>query len=309
MKYPPTAEPYVVEIEATNHCNASCVMCPHSSMKRPVGFMNTSKFISFLDELNEERKSFWMNTQSRNINLPKIVFAGLGDPLLHPDIIKMIEASSSRNFKTQLITNGALLNLTVAENLKKACLSCLAISLHSINPDVYKSITRLDLRKIIPGITAALKFLDATDVETELWRIKAPRNTFFCEKSEDQILFDEYVKQFIKVKVLGPTDPWSRDSIVLDSVWPIIHDSDNVWCQKLYFTSNVAWDGTSVMCCVDFNRISKPLGNIFEDGYKATQEIRQRIFTDMKHPEICNNCRRWKDNTYEEEIFPQIVSI
>ncbi|MGE5361952.1 MAG: hypothetical protein ACM3NQ_23295, partial [Bacteroidales bacterium] len=42
--------PEIVQIEATNHCNASCVFCPRDEMTRKKGIMDMPLFCSVVDQ-------------------------------------------------------------------------------------------------------------------------------------------------------------------------------------------------------------------------------------------------------------------
>ena len=59
--------------------------------------------------------------------------------------------------------------------------------------------------------------------------------------------------------------------------------------------------GDIVLCCNDFNRLSVKLGNVFTDDI-ISNKVRQSILERKVIPDICKNCRRWKDNELEEII-------
>ena len=99
---------YAIEVEVTNFCNAKCVFCANDKLAREKGFLNLKdfeKFILFQEKIRTN--NFFYNI---NKNYPRITFCGLGEPLLHPEIAKLVKCAAEHDFYTQLVTNGELLN-------------------------------------------------------------------------------------------------------------------------------------------------------------------------------------------------------
>jgi len=102
-----------IHLELTNRCNFSCVFCPDGKMTRPRGLMDESLARSALDQIAE-------------LDLAeKVTFHVMGEPLLHPRLLDILDHASSLNVAVGLTTNGALLR-----------------------PDTIREIARRDLRQI-----------------------------------------------------------------------------------------------------------------------------------------------------------------
>jgi len=69
--------------------------------------------------------------------LQSIMLSG-GEPTLHPDLLEIIKLCAAHNLKVILLTNGVLLDETLAAKLKEAgCVMCfLHIQTHQIRPDI-----------------------------------------------------------------------------------------------------------------------------------------------------------------------------
>jgi MoaA/NifB/PqqE/SkfB family radical SAM enzyme len=85
--------PPLLYFDVTNVCNLRCPLCPtgRSLPGYPKGFMSLELFRTILDELGEHA-----------------LCAGLynwGEPLLHPDLLSMIEAAHAKGLATHLSTN------------------------------------------------------------------------------------------------------------------------------------------------------------------------------------------------------------
>lgn len=308
LVYPPFPEPHTLEVEATNHCSARCLFCPNPRMTRPKGYLDADRFDDFLSEFSRHRDTLWLNRVSGLAKYPRVVFAGLGEPTLHARIVDLVRSCTTHGLRSQVVTNGAHLNKALLRGLIDAGLGNLAISLHTLNPGIYQSLMNLRLDVTLPRITLALRTLQGSSVAVELWRVLPPPG-MERDSPADQEAFDAFVQPFPFVKVLGPSEPWDRDDTVPSSVWGVVNDdpSSSVWCHKLYLTHNIAWDGTAVMCCVDYHRITTPLGNVFEDTFEDIQRRRMEILRGSVKPRICHGCRRWADPEYAD-IFAQDIA-
>jgi uncharacterized Fe-S cluster-containing radical SAM superfamily protein len=102
-----TRVPNTVYLETTSACNLNCVMCAaqrHATKAiKPSGYMDLSLFKRLVDEIARD--------------LPSIEYVYLhkdGEPLLHPDIVEMIQYASSRHPYVTLVTNATLLDERMA---------------------------------------------------------------------------------------------------------------------------------------------------------------------------------------------------
>jgi pyrroloquinoline quinone biosynthesis protein E len=90
--------PFIIDIEPNSQCNFRCTMCQVSSW-------NGGKRSP--DMLLEELKSLI----GRQPNLTEVKLHGIGEPLLHPNYIEMIQYLVDRQIWVRTNTNGSLLHL------------------------------------------------------------------------------------------------------------------------------------------------------------------------------------------------------
>lgn len=291
--------PYTIEIELTNYCNANCVFCPNNSSERKRGFIDKKKLYKFLEEQQKEKPDNWFNRRFNTLDFPKIVYAGLGEPLLHPSFLEIVEYTKKLGFQVEVVTNGLLLNKEIVDKLIRLKVDSLAISLHSINEEIYNEITGLSLTSVLPNVTYALEKYKNYNGKIQLWRIK-PLLNMKQETPADERKYYQYLKQYPNAIMLGPSEAWERDMNNPTSCEVVNDDPKNcIWCRKLYYTLNISYSGDIVMCCNDFNRISVKMGNVFEKD-NVSNVIRNKILKKHFVPLICRKCRRWKDNELEE---------
>jgi sulfatase maturation enzyme AslB (radical SAM superfamily) len=306
IKYPPKPEPIRAEIEATNVCNAKCSFCPRWNITHSKGYIDLSELVGFLYKLEDYSESMWLNKHSEKIRFPRLVFGGIGEPTLHPRIVDIVSECSSHGFDTELITNGSKLSSSLAYKLADAGLTRLSISLHSLNPQIYNDLMGLRLNTILPRIAEALGALDNTDVDIEIWRVSPPDSSLWKELKKEEKQYRSFLSQYKKsIRILGPTVAWNRGGQLPETYWPTVHDNDKIWCELLYFTFNVAWDGSAVICCCDYPQISVPLGNAWKEPIEVIQKRRYEVFKNPQKQPICQKCRRPKDQTYEK-VYPTL---
>jgi MoaA/NifB/PqqE/SkfB family radical SAM enzyme len=123
---PPLAKIYV---EPTTTCNLRCRICVRNSWSEPVGFMEMTTYRRLVDGLRKVP------------SLRTMAFWGFGEPLLHPDIVEMVALARELGAKTELITNGLLLDRTMAEGLVMAGLDTLVVSVDGTSAE-----SRADIR-------------------------------------------------------------------------------------------------------------------------------------------------------------------
>jgi tungsten cofactor oxidoreducase radical SAM maturase len=84
--------------------------------------------------------------------LTRIVFSGFGEPLIHPNILEMIEAVRKRNIAVTLGSNGILLDAETARELIKRGLDRLVVSIDGVKPETYAAVRGAMLSQILNNI-------------------------------------------------------------------------------------------------------------------------------------------------------------
>jgi len=140
--------PETLHLALTNVCDQSCPGCFYSKgNKSPEIFLFSELFKKILKEA-QKAKVF------------QFAFGG-GEPLLHPQILPFVKETKRANIVPNITTNGNLLTLELASELKKAGLGQLQISLDGSSPEVNAQ-TRPNHNKAIKAMrickTTGLRF-------------------------------------------------------------------------------------------------------------------------------------------------------
>ncbi len=120
--------PRELQIEVTGSCNLRCRMCLVSyrpEIGRREGALDVEIFRALIEE---------------NPQLKRVTLQGLGEPLLAPDLVTMVELASARGIEMGFNTNGMLLTERRAEQLVRAGLGWLHVSLDGARADTYEAI-------------------------------------------------------------------------------------------------------------------------------------------------------------------------
>jgi MoaA/NifB/PqqE/SkfB family radical SAM enzyme len=122
------ALPAEIQVEVTGACNLACRMCLvryRPKLGKRTGAMCFHNFKRILDELPA---------------LEKVTLQGLGEPLLAPDLFRMIEYASGRGARIGFNTNGTLLTPETSERLVSGGLDWLHVSLDGATAETYENI-------------------------------------------------------------------------------------------------------------------------------------------------------------------------
>lgn len=124
------AHPQWVQVEINNTCNLNCVMCPREAMNRPLRHMTLQEFHEIADKVREA-------------GVPRIRLFLLGEPLLHRQLIPMIEYAKQIGIPSvEINTNAVLLDEAASRRLIDTGLDELVFSIDGADAATYESIRR-----------------------------------------------------------------------------------------------------------------------------------------------------------------------
>lgn len=147
----PLHTPMIVEIFPIYSCNFKCIYCVLSIKKKDRGFISDSRSFDF-----ELYKKCIDDIAHFPQKLRLLRFSGIGEPLLHKHIARMIEYAAKKEVaeKIELLTNASLLTPALSDALVSAGLDRLVVSLQGINKEKYHEISgvKLDIEMFIENL-------------------------------------------------------------------------------------------------------------------------------------------------------------
>jgi radical SAM protein with 4Fe4S-binding SPASM domain len=236
-------QPEVFQVELTNHCPMTCVMCPRTeSMTRALGYMDQNLF---------ERVVRQIGTFSS-----KVFLHHFGDSLVHPNLGSLIRYATERHIKCFLSTNAALLTEKRARELVDSGLEELVVSLDGVT-----SATNVAIRgraaHDVADAERKIRFLLTYRRER---KSKKPRIIMqFVLQKMNQHEAGEWMKKWTSIPEIDAVKiksyiTWTgqHDRINLLRIAPA-PESNGLVCDKPWTSVTILWDGRVVPCCFDYD--------------------------------------------------------
>ncbi len=263
--------PDIVQIEATNICNAKCTFCPRDDMARRQGIMEMPLFQKIVDECAE-------------LGIRHLRMHNYGEAFLDKRLPEKIRYAKARGIpEVGVITNGSLLGPDVARAVVEAGLDAINISLDAAGRETFES-TRLGLKfdKVMANLEGLVR------LKQELGRVR-PK------------LILSFVRQDNSAEEQAFIDRWSRvaDKIHITEMhnWAGTLDRNadvHFPCYRPWLTFTALWDGRVSLCCADFDgevvlgdlRTSSIHDIWNNDAYRRVR----REHLESGGPDICRNC-------------------
>ena len=300
--------PHYLTIESGNVCPLKCVFCPTGQRKEglPKGFLSFTNFKKIIDELGEY--------------LYGIELYNWGEPLLNPEIFKMVRYARDKNIFVTISSSLNHFNKTICQKLIRSDLNLLMISLDGASQETVKRYQRgnsfenvVNNVKLIVDKKKELKrgklFLQWRFVVTKYNEYEISKTREIAKKigidfvelgsfryDMSKLPFLDNISEYEKVKGWLPKNEayscfdyaHKRKKILLNNN-----------CSFLWTRSVVNWDGSVFPCCAVFDK-KWNFGNMFKSNfgeiwnntkYRASREKVARD-KEIGSKTICYICKR-----------------
>lgn len=137
--------PRAVYVDVSGVCNLRCEMCLIRLLPRRQSiFMSFDRFRRVIEQFQPY--------QTR-----RFVIGGIGEPLLNPDLIKMLKYAKERGFQTEMFTNGTLIDKHNVKDLVTN-LDCVHFSIDGGRKETYEAIRKgANFDKVVNNISLFTK--------------------------------------------------------------------------------------------------------------------------------------------------------
>lgn len=127
-------------LEATTSCNLQCRTCMRNVWDDPQEQMSMETFGRVVESL------------AGLPDLKRIVITGFGEPLVHPNLMVMIETIRKHNLAVTIGTNGSLLTRRVSQELVKLGVDRVMVSVDGGRPETYAHVRGAALSQVLENI-------------------------------------------------------------------------------------------------------------------------------------------------------------
>lgn len=308
----PLSVPYLVQIFPVYGCNFRCGYCIHALDRSLHGYISNKTVMDldfFKKVIDDMKVARW--------KIKMLRFAAIGEPLLHKDIAKMVAYAKKADIaeSIDIVTNGSLLTRELSDELVKAGLTRLRISLEGLSSQDYKKHASVDV-----------------DFETMVENIR-----YFYEHCGD-------TKVYIKIIDYMVPDTQTQDkfhkmfqplchSLAIEHLTPTIEEIDynelsgnrennrpqngeklieSSICPQPFYMMQINPDGNVVPCCS--MKYPMILGNVLEDSVDnvwngETYNLFRRNMLDgiWNASEVCKTCTLYRYDLHEEDKLDDVA--
>lgn len=276
--------PSIYTIETVLGCNLSCVECAIGSniVNREKQMMSFENFKIIADKIKPYAKYVYLHSW--------------GEPLLNKDIFKMIEYTS-KFAKTNISTNGMLVNQEMAENLIKSGVSDIIVSIDGVTQEVYKKYRRNgDVEKAKQALKYIIDAKNKFNSDVKIF----PQFIVFEHNQHEMEAFKQFCSDVSEGSIVPVFKaPYIRknSSLKLSSLNEYIRkpfSSDKelekaiLNCRDFFDVFTIDVEGNVIVCCYDHNS-EIVFGNIFKQSLEEifNGTIRKNFIRKIKNDKIC----------------------
>ncbi|MFH1807701.1 MAG: radical SAM protein [Pseudomonadota bacterium] len=235
----PAPFPVIDQVEVTNHCPMTCVMCSRgcAPTRRPLGFMDPALFAELVTQIADAQRG-----------TKPLTLHNAGEPLLHRALEQLVRVAAQARLRPELSTNPAHLTLDRYLALRDAGLARVVLSLDGMSARTLHAIRGPAARfeRAMANIDAILAYR-ASHQEREpvlvlqMLRLDLNRDEHLPFIERFGGLHDVGAIAYLKDLDAG-TDPALAPDAAL---------APPFFCRAPWRSLVVLWDGRVVPCCYD----------------------------------------------------------
>lgn len=322
------ASPIYAEISPSGNCNHRCIFCHYNYLGHK-GFFKEGRMNSLLKEFSAS-------------GIRSVVFAGTGEPLLHPETVEAAALSKKLGMDTAISTNGTLLKDGDFDILANS-LTWIRFSLNGGSPKNYAELHKAkeeDYLKVLANIKKlkSAKNAAASSITIGVQYILLPQNidfVFEAARAVKEAGADYFViKHFYghSENVFDIEKEWPSKAVldklrgrageISDGKFSfMVRDKSHLLARRAYdkcyglpFIIYIREDGEAYTCFSFQHDKKTSLGNVFGKTFGEVWNSRQGVLdyinTKIDKNKCQPNCRHHQINSYLWEIkHPSIEHI
>lgn len=226
--------PIYLEVSPVSYCNHKCNFCGKDFVQSPDHLLKTSHFSNFVQFAGEH-------------GLKSIMFAGEGEPLLHPDFSELVAVTKKSGIDVSLTTNGSRGHRELWHSIFPQ-LTWIRFSVNGASDEVYSKVHSTSLKefsKVCKNIAEAVQVKKINNLKTTI-------GVQFVVLKENRHELHTLIKIFTDLGVDYITfKPFSRNpQMILDKVE--VYDQEILnELYKIQEDAKINKSATQVICRVD----------------------------------------------------------
>ncbi len=304
------AYPVELILEITNQCNLSCIMCPRSNTKRPIGMMGFDLFRNIIDQVKDYIELAYLS-------------GGMGEPLMHPGIFDMIAYCRDSGIRVGVSTNATLLDSTIIQKLLKFPPDLMLFSLDGATKETHERI------RVGSCFEKTMANVEGFLIEKEALKSSLPYAIAqMVYMPENQAEMDLFKKRWSKYKSLNDIRMKKFLHLPGAKYYPEEDSSPKkpgrCLCILPWRQISISWEGKVTICCLDYeyreeigNVNNKPILELWNS--EKMQYYRELLSSGNKNKiEVCKKCTgitttsfltRWASIVFDNLTIKKLLPI
>lgn len=284
--------PKSIIVEPTNVCNLTCPVCPTSlGMVRPRGFISLDLFRSIIDEF------------SGVPDKPRIEMNFAGEPLLHPEVARLVKYAHDKGHRTYISTNSTALTEARSVDLIDSGLDAIDLCLDGLTEEAHEAYrVGSEFEQVKENIERFIKIKHELGAGNPNCSIQTLL-TSYSEKQIDGIVdwardtrADSISLKSFSLGSHSSPDVRDRFAYLLprDPMLRRKHSSTRrTLCYTMVNQAVIYWNGEIGLCCADYYG-ENILGNVADGGFIETilsrKVVGMRKLGFLRQYDICRTC-------------------
>ncbi|MFH1460431.1 MAG: radical SAM protein [Candidatus Omnitrophota bacterium] len=296
--------PLMLNLEITNICNYQCIHCPYPSISQRKDY--TPKFMSW---------EIFKKIADQTANYPETIFRFVcdGEPMMHPDFLRMVEYV--KNLKISPVcftTNGYFLTPEVSRKIVEFGCDLIEISLDAFSEYSYNKIRRGgNYHKVIDNLNYLIQSKNELSAKSSKIMVSIIDQPLVKNEITTFKNFWQDKVDYVITRVLTSAGGFIKESIRdnktdVEIRWP---------CPLLWRRLFINVDGWAEYCVDDWLDQSI-LGDVNKEsiasiwgGQKYRDLRKNHINNNFSYNEKCAQCQDWRARTWENDYFHAIERI
>ena len=296
----PLSHPFTVYIEQTRYCNFKCFYCIHSTRD-----ISDGEFERLGHAVKHMEFAMYEKIVKQLLEFPtgikRIVFSGLGEPLMNPRLPEMVKMAVEANIadRVEVITNGMLLTPTLSDALINAGITNINISIQGVNSQGYERTcgVTMDFDRLVANLT----YLYKNKKNAQIY-IKAIDATLNSEEDKNKFyeIFGRIADRIYVEHLIVMQQQMDDLKQVVDETKNFYNedlDINRKVCAQSFYFLQIGCDYDTFPCPVPGLSKGLSMGNVQDNtlleiwnGVKRKKMLRTMLeFNKDSIPE-CNNC-------------------
>lgn len=315
--------PIYVEIGSTNCCNHHCVFCALDYLNLSKKFVDKNVLISTLKNMAE-------------FGVKSVMFAGEGEPLLHPEISEIINDARNFGIDVAVTTNGVLMTPSLADKSLKN-LTWIKFSVDAGTKETYAKIhgtKEEDFDILIDNIKYCIEIRNKQNLDTTIGTQILIIDNSISDVEKMIILFSKINPDYLVLKpysqhpdsVNKQTFNWNKHDTELKELamkysradFQVIYremafskvenEADFDVCYGVNFFALIDALGNIIPCNLFYQKPDFYYGNINENTFEEIWKSQKRQNVLKKLKEMgCKNCRKGCRLTFINKYLDELV--